>query len=810
MCGDAAAKPERERFIEFCRRAHGFEPYPWQIRVAMEGLPDLITAPTAAGKTAAVVLGWLWRRLCSPGDEADRLVLILPLRALITDVESQVRGWLDALGLSGQVDVHAMMGGGSFDRDEHQRWREDPQRPSVVLATVDAGVSALLHRGYFATRPTSTIDMALMTSNAHVVLDEGHLSGQAVSTLRQINAFQRGLGTYGTVGLTVMSATMPLELMETVDNPAVISVLDVSDEDRAGLLARRLGAERSLAEIPSPTFKRIADTAVSAAKQAAGLVVIVGNTIETVRGVYAAVRRAKPDCDVLLMHSRFRGEERRRQQERLEQMRDSGGIIVSTQCLEAGVDLDARVLITEASPIAPFVQRVGRCNRAGQWDASDSQIRWFSPLKPGPYDKAEVAQVVDLLAAHEGEKVTADILADWRAQLPEPDVVRRILRRRDFDQLFDTSPDLAGDDVDIRPYISPDEDIDVAIAWVPEEELTRDALANRPRKPPPQYMLCPVPLSAAKAFIDRSGVTAAAYRAEDDQWRVVTDKGALRPRDILLVSSTSGGYTVDEGFDHAKRGVVPVVELPDDETPDADGTDAEPGAGDPQGEWIGLDQHLRDAEQQAASLLDATDLIADEGVLRAVRAAARYHDLGKAFDPCQSILGDKIPDGGPWAKSPQRRDARGRPVYRRITGDRRGLRHEVVSALMLLSDAGREALDAAGVPRERHFLVVYLVAAHHGKLRVSVRDPRRDGRRGDALFGLRDDDLTPALALDSCMFDPVPVRLDMLTDPGPEGWAARTQELIDEFGPFRLGMLESLVRIADWRASGGRELCEVE
>lgn len=38
-------------------------PYPYQIRLATEEvLPELLDVPTGLGKTAAVVLAWLWRR----------------------------------------------------------------------------------------------------------------------------------------------------------------------------------------------------------------------------------------------------------------------------------------------------------------------------------------------------------------------------------------------------------------------------------------------------------------------------------------------------------------------------------------------------------------------------------------------------------------------------------------------------------------------------------------------------------------------------------------------------------------------------
>jgi hypothetical protein len=46
--------------------ATGNEPYPYQERIAAQGLPELLAVPTGAGKTAAMVLGWLWRRRFHP------------------------------------------------------------------------------------------------------------------------------------------------------------------------------------------------------------------------------------------------------------------------------------------------------------------------------------------------------------------------------------------------------------------------------------------------------------------------------------------------------------------------------------------------------------------------------------------------------------------------------------------------------------------------------------------------------------------------------------------------------------------------
>ncbi|HWG72460.1 MAG TPA: DEAD/DEAH box helicase family protein [Acidimicrobiales bacterium] len=90
-----------EGFAGFARQASGRDPYPYQERLAAEGLPDLLAVETGAGKTAAVVLAWLWRRRLHP-DPAVRystphwLVLCEPMRSLTEQTRSVVETWLEA------------------------------------------------------------------------------------------------------------------------------------------------------------------------------------------------------------------------------------------------------------------------------------------------------------------------------------------------------------------------------------------------------------------------------------------------------------------------------------------------------------------------------------------------------------------------------------------------------------------------------------------------------------------------------------------------------------------------------------------
>ncbi|RMF83625.1 MAG: DEAD/DEAH box helicase, partial [Nitrospirae bacterium] len=115
-----------ESYDAFFRLATGLpEPFDYQRRLACEGpgggLPELLHVPTGLGKTAAVVLAWLWRRRHHPDPEVRRatprrLVYCLPMRVLVEQTRASVVRWLEGLDLlgeagDGKVSVHLLMGG---------------------------------------------------------------------------------------------------------------------------------------------------------------------------------------------------------------------------------------------------------------------------------------------------------------------------------------------------------------------------------------------------------------------------------------------------------------------------------------------------------------------------------------------------------------------------------------------------------------------------------------------------------------------------------------------------------------------------
>lgn len=795
---------------------HSKEPYPYQVRLAEDGLPDVVHAATGTGKTAAVVLAWLYRITSEDrtiaAETPRRLIMVLPTRALTTQVGDDVARWLKNLGLSETVRVHTMMGG-ALDKEALHDWRRSMHRPTVVIGTMDMILSRALVRGYGCPRGVYPIDAALVTNGAHIVVDEVQLSPQGVSSLRQLAAFQRRYKTAEPVGLTLMSATIDERIMSTIDNPFDEETARiVTHEDAASgyqspsataELGRRSDAQRTIRHLGTATAADLGCAIIERHKSAT-LTLAVVNTVETAREVYRQVREVTPRVPVLLLHSRFRGEERRTLEERRQQLAASGGIIISTQCIEAGVDMDAATLYTELAPWPSLMQRIGRCNRSGTSSAEQSTIYWTDTLAKGPYDTRELEHARAALADLDGQIVTASRLAEIaRDRIPNTDLDLRILRRRDFDQLFDTTPDLSGADIDIRRFIHSDDDLDVQLAWTDTAPT-----AMRMSRPvyPPESARCPVSFSAARSFLRKPTVEAWTFRPEDDAWVRARQSTTIRPQEVVLVAVASGGYSTEFGFDPGSRSEVPAVQEPEARPPEDEGPNSEPGSVNYEASWLSLAQHGEDVLSHVRALLDTIEPNEiDVRVRRAAAAAGLLHDIGKSHPDWQRAVVATSPqsltdDLRPVAKSPSRTPLR----FKDKDGKRRfGFRHEMVSVALLETPGAREVLDAMGVDPEDRFLVSYLVGAHHGYLRVSGRDPRADGRTGQTLFGCVEGEDIGQVQVRGHRLGPDRISLAPFKPGAQRSWTEQVEDLLGRLGPFRLAYLEALVRMADWRASAG-------
>src|SRR5262245_24109422 len=106
-----------EQFEAFFRAAFNHEPFDYQHRLATsEPLYSLINVPTGAGKTAAILGAWLWRRRHNPASVGRRLVYCLPMRTLVEQTVQVARKAINQLITNGIVED------GRFEVHVLSRW----------------------------------------------------------------------------------------------------------------------------------------------------------------------------------------------------------------------------------------------------------------------------------------------------------------------------------------------------------------------------------------------------------------------------------------------------------------------------------------------------------------------------------------------------------------------------------------------------------------------------------------------------------------------------------------------------------------
>lgn len=777
--------------------------------VGRECTSQLIDIPTGLGKTAAVVLAWLWNRVAlQSADWPRRLVYCLPMRTLVEQTEGEVKQWVENLlkdtnGLSEQAIAdltwlrdHSpiiLMGGEELDA-ARKDWDLYPEKPAILIGTQDMLLSRALNRGYGMSRYRWPMHFGLLNNDCLWVMDETQLMGVGVETSAQLDGFrhQDAMHTHGACPTWWMSATLHPGRLATVDHPLPTGgwpKLTLRDSERAnGRPAQLIRAPKPLTAAP---FLLNSDSKKGYAKAVAELVVkehvqgtltlVIVDRVVRAQEIYEALTGGKKPLYVLdrvgLVHSRFRPIDRKRHADLLTAEGDR--IVIATQAVEAGVDVSARVLITELAPWSSLVQRFGRCNRRAEYD--DAKVIWIDievkddkDALARPYTKAELDSAREVLhtLSHVGPLQLAEITVAERT------VVRPVIRRRDLVDLFDTTPDICGMDLDISRYIRDGDDNDVQLFWRTMEHS--EPAVNEAE--PSRDELCRVSIGDAKKFFEAKSTSVWKWDPLDKTWKKARKP---LPGAAYLVASQCGGYNDALGW---------TIDPKHTPTPLAQQTHLEEGIDDEPlsvaRSWMTIGEHTDDVLKQLDTVLATLGL--PEAYREALRNAALWHDVGKAHWAFQVMMRENGAEhpGGPWAKSAFVGGRTGRP----------GFRHELASALAWLLAAPVEAVERD--------LSAYLIAAHHGKVRLSIRSlPNEQMPEGEApLFarGVWHGDMLDAVQLSSTTTPPVTFDLSfMRMGDGPHGpsWLARTTALRDALGPFLLAYLETLLRAADGRAS---------
>ncbi|WP_268248846.1 CRISPR-associated helicase Cas3' [Saccharothrix coeruleofusca] len=320
-----------------------------------------LPAPTGSGKTMTAA-GFALHHAAKHGKA--RVVVAVPFTTI---TEQNAGVYRDLLGDEVVLEHHS---NAELDDRRLRLAAENWDSPFVMTTTVQ------LFDSLFGRRPARSRKLHRL-SNAVVVLDE--VQALPVPLLVPILDALRVLSTHFGTTVLLASATQP-----SFEHLRVWKSLDIKPLVQAPVeLFTKLKRVRYEWQVdPKPTLEQIADR-IAGHRQALAIV----NTVGQARRLFRMVaERAR--VEVVHLSTRMCPLHREATLERIRALlgADEPVLVVSTQLIEAGVDVDFPVVFRALAPAESLQQAAGRANREGRlpgpgrvvvFDASDAPVPRF-------------------------------------------------------------------------------------------------------------------------------------------------------------------------------------------------------------------------------------------------------------------------------------------------------------------------------------------------------------------------------------------------------------------------------------------------
>jgi len=629
-------------FAAFFEAVYGYPPHDWQVRLAhlvMERRrwPDLLDLPTGVGKTSALDVA-VFSLAFAPEHFPRRVMFVVDRRLIVDQVSRRadmlrqaledpeapaiIRAVATRLGqLSGgtgpTLGVSKLRGGVS-DRS----WAARPDTPWVMVSTVDQVGSRLLFRGYGVSARMQPIHAGLLGNDALLLLDEVHISQAFAETLRQISHSYRPARSERPWQVVEMSAT------PTSPDAEVFRLVPADRDPTASAFVSAVVTARKSGQLVSTGKKRelpadaIATESVRLMNSLDGMdsVAVVVNRVATAIQTTSALSDA--GYEPMLLTGRMRPYDRARllanpkfedlapaSTKREEPPTNLPTILVSTQAIEVGADLDFGAMITECAPIDSLRQRFGRVDRRGRRASAgapaDVYILGVSsaveaanpPFDPVYGDSlreawrwlAERAPTGHLDVGAESAQ-----LSNAPSKALAPRERAPLLLPSHLDMLVQTSPrPVYGPEPAMWLHGTDETDTDVRVVWradLNEESLNQlgPGVAARQSwlasmlaaRPPRDSEALPIPIAAARRWLGRSEPSAVAdIDARGDReppkstgpdrlavrWSPsvahIVQPADLAPGDLLVVPCAYGGIAQGTWSPSSETAVLDVADL---------------------------------------------------------------------------------------------------------------------------------------------------------------------------------------------------------------------------------------------------------
>lgn len=509
----------RDEFGEFFAALNGgHDPFSWQEEVldhiCEHGVwPERINAPTGSGKSSVVDIHLFANALAAVGAAPRvprRLCVTVGRRALVDSQATRADKILDRMGKaltdgSGEPGILRRVAEAlqSFQTRNDEKGSKpfetghirgelsnrslpvtDISACAIIAATPDMYGSRALFRGYGSTKAARPRETALLTMDTVMVLDEAHMNRQLLHTTQRIAELQKREANLGVPTLQVVetTATPSTEDSDSTTLGVDIEALDSPNDEE---LRKRVHSHKELVLRPidkwdgkpgnSPTVNAAVDAIkdfltrreASEGSEKAYTVGCIVNHVRTAIAIKEALVKnkvIKKEEEVQLLVGRMRPYDLKKLQKKHSKLFTTKGdksvkVVVATQTLEVGIDVDFADLVTELAPASSLAQRFGRVNRLGH--RTDSKVVVIEPASGDSVKKdAPPYKAVDLSNAYgwlEALKDAENPSVNPAAMVKNPPVQsspeRLLYQRPEWPDLLEFSR------TDENPYDEPDLDL---------------------------------------------------------------------------------------------------------------------------------------------------------------------------------------------------------------------------------------------------------------------------------------------------------------------------------------------------------------
>lgn len=493
-------------------------PFSWQEEVldhiCEHGVwPERINAPTGSGKSSVVDIHLFANALAAVGAAPRvprRLCVTVGRRALVDSQADRANKILDRMGkaLANESDESDILrrvaealqsfqtgndgqGSGPFEVGHIRGELSNRTLPvtdisacAIIAATPDMYGSRALFRGYGSTKAARPRETALLAMDTVMVLDEAHMNRQLLHTTQRIAELQKREVNLGVPTLQVVETTATPST-EDSDSTTLGVDIEALDKPNDKELHKRVYSHKELMLRPidkwdgKPGNRAVVDAAVGAIKEflarrgagedskKAHTVGCIVNHVRTAIVIKEALVKNKvleKEEEVQLLVGRMRPYDLQKLQKEHPDLFSTRGdksvkVVVATQTLEVGIDVDFADLVTELAPASSLAQRFGRVNRLGC--RKDSKVVVIEPASGDlvkkdapPYNAVDLSNAYGWLEALNGaENPSVNPAAMVKNPPVQSSPERLLYQRPEWPDLLEFSR------TDENPYDEPDLDL---------------------------------------------------------------------------------------------------------------------------------------------------------------------------------------------------------------------------------------------------------------------------------------------------------------------------------------------------------------